>query len=157
MAHEVRGLLWAREGKRPEGLPTTRARGAKAEGLKYERALGKTLGPAAKAGMWWEFGDESGRRFCQTDLVLAMPEGLMVLECKYTYTEEAWAQLENLYLPVLSAATDRFVVGVQVCKNLRRGVQNVVWTLEDAWNSAVMDRRTVLHWSGKGPLERNWR
>ena len=118
VTRQINRLSWAKQSpSRPPGIGVTRARGAKAAGVRYERLLAKAV-PKAQAGVWWEFVDSAGHGWCQTDLVLIGRDGALVLEAKYTATDRAWEQLEGLYLPVVSAALGRPCWGVQVCRVL---------------------------------------
>lgn len=150
----IRGLKWARAlPARPSCIPQGRPRGAKAQGLRYERALAAML-PAARHGQWFEFEDLGGRGYCQVDLLLDRPEGgLLILEAKYTWTFEGHQQIEGLYVPVVERAWGMRAKGVVVAKRLVPGVvgvAKVVGTLEEA--SAWASGRVVLHWLGKGAL-----
>ena len=152
MTRRIEGLLWARRAERPKALPKARPRGAKAAGVRYERACARAL-PKALPGLWWEFEDRAGRGYCQTDLVLIGSEGALVLECKYTWTEAAWDQLEGLYIPVLERALGRPCWGAQMCKVLREGASGpAVWTPREALELAKLGRRATLHWTGGGAL-----
>lgn len=150
MSHRViRGLKWARSGTGPE-LPTRRPRGAKALGIRYERALARAL-PAAQHGQWWEFEDSAGHGWCQTDLIGEFGGQVVILEAKYSWVEKGHEQMEQLYAPVVEMATGRAPLMVQVCKNLRQGVRHVSGDLEAAIAKA-RSGRSVLHWLGVGPL-----
>jgi hypothetical protein len=108
--------------------------------------------PLARHGLWWEFEDASGWRCCQTDLVLMGARSTLVLEVKYSYTPEAWEQLEKLYSPVLRIALGLPVLGVQICKNLRDWKGPVVSDLKSAISLAKQEGFVLLHWTGIGPL-----
>lgn len=70
---------------------------------------------------WFRFSDVFGTGFCSPDLLLLTKSGLLVLECKLTYTPEARAQLLGLYLPVLRHLTGVAVAGVVICRGLGQG------------------------------------
>ena len=145
----IKGLLWARTCDRPKGLPWVQSRGAKAAGLRYEQKLAKGIWKAAH-GQWWQFSDSGGLGHCQTDVLVQLDGRVLVLEAKYTWTEEGHRQCEDLYLPVVSCALGLPVIGVQVCKILTpdtpRGT--VARTLDEASVMASHGRRTCLHWLG---------
>lgn len=151
----IRGLRWARRADGPPpGLPRSRPRGAKAKGLRYEKALAAAL-PRALHGVWWQFEDANGPGWCQTDLLLRSPWGLVVLEAKYTWVPEGHSQLGELYLPVIGLAMGETPLGVVVCHTLRMGM----WAtpcdrLDDALDLAAGGEAAALHWIGVGPL---WR
>jgi hypothetical protein len=157
MTRVVSGLKWARPIARPRVIPFTRPRGKKAAGLRYERALAQQFDRCVP-GQWWEFQDENGHGYCQTDLVTSVTPGgtLVVLEAKYTWTLEGHHQLEMLYLPVVAWATKRRVLGVLVCKVLVPKMADFVtevWgDLSGAIARADQGHRSVLHWDGKRPL-----
>jgi len=142
----VSGLISARACERPSSIPVGRPRGAKALGVRYEKALARSL-PGATHGQWWEFWDANGRGFCQTDLILEVGKVLVVLEVKYTWTPVGHSQLELLYLPVLRKATGREVIGLVVCKKLVPEVVDqatVCGTLAEAIEVS-RSMRSVLH------------
>ena len=144
-------LRSAERSERPLGMPVGRPRGAKAQGVRYEKACSAAI-PQAKPGQWWHFIDANGPGYCQTDLVLIGRDSVLVLECKYTWTMNAWEQLERLYLPVVEKALARPAYGVQLCKVLRPEAENVVYGLREALAGAMLGRRIAIHWSGTGPL-----
>jgi hypothetical protein len=154
--HRIKGLKWARPCERPRGLPFSRARGAKRAGLAYEKKLAEGLFQA-KHGQWFEYEDVEGRGFCQTDVLLQRPWGILILEAKYTWTPVGHAQLEQLYLPVVAQAWGLPTRGLVVCKivlpETPRG--EIYSDLDSATAAACLGRRPVLHWLGAnlGPLQ----
>ena len=157
MIRRIEGLRWAKPSESGPRLPTSRAKGAKAAGLRYERALARALSPQGWChGQWWEFEDRRGHGWGQTDLwkgVISHIGGVVVLlEAKYTYTRDGWEQLDGLYKPVVEMATGRRVVGVEVCKALTPQVEEceVTGELGEAIRLAVAGKRVVLHWLGMG-------
>ena len=151
MSRKVEGLVWAKRADVPVFPPTRRSRGPKALGLRYERQIKAAL-PAAEAGIWWQFQDENGPGACQTDFLLLGREFALVLEAKYTYTQDAWPQLFELYRPVVERATGRAFLGVQICKILTPEARNVVHSLQEANRAVRFGGLVTLHWSGIGPL-----
>ena len=157
MSHrKILGLLWAKEAvAKPSFARKSRARGAKALGLRYEAALARRL-PGAQHGKWFEFQDANGLGWCQPDLFVQIESEncVLVLECKHTWTAEGHSQLEQLYFPVLEKVFGQKVVGVQVCKYLAPGVRdvNVVSSLETAFELAIAGRRVAWHWIGGSPV-----
>ncbi len=155
MKRAVRGFLEAKECERPKCIPLGRPRGAKAEGLRYERALLKAIGPSARGGCWFSFSDSEGQGFCQTDILLLKKDVVYVLECKLSWTEEAEQSLRRLYLPIVQAVFGRPARGIVCCENLRRGMPwttRVVGSLDEAIASAAWPGGVVLHWRRKTPL-----
>lgn len=163
MTRVIRGLKWARAlDARPSCIPVGRPRGAKAAGLRYERALAAAL-PGAKHGQWFEFEDLAGRGYCQVDLLLDSGlrkdslgrVKLLILESKYTWTFEGHQQIEGLYRPVVERAYGCSVLGIVVAKRLIPGVQGIARIcggLEEAIAAGAGGGRVVLHWLGKGAL-----
>lgn len=151
---QISGLKWAERAERavhgrPRGL-----KGAKGMGLAYERLLANAL-PGGEAGVWWKYEDKNGWGACQTDLVLVGMRSVLVLEAKYTWTEDAFAQLEGLYRPVVEMAAGKPVICVQVCRNLRAesGLGLVFGDLAEAVKAAKQSGVLVtLHWRGTRPL-----
>lgn len=145
----INGLISAKASARPPGMPKSRARGAKAAGLRYERELAKAL-PQAKHGQWWQFVDRNGPGYCQTDLLLKTELGLFVLEVKYTWTPAGHEQLRKLYKPVVEKALGQPVHLVQVCKRLTTEVprDSVRLELSEALALAANGWPAVLAWIG---------
>ena len=150
----VKHLEWARQCARPQCIPVGRPRGAKAQGLRYERLLASRL-PLAKHGQWFEFTDgRLGHGYCQPDFLLMLPEVTVILECKYTWTVDGHLQIERLYKPVVAEALGKPAVGIVVCKRLEaemRGV-SIVGDLKMAISLAVAGHRPVFHWLGKATV-----
>lgn len=135
-------------------MPIGRPKGAKAAGVRYEKALAGML-PSFAHGQWWQYQETSGGKwsYCQTDLIGRVGEIAVVLESKYTWTEEAWKQLDRLYIPVVRAALRREVVGIQVCKVLREARGLVTSDLNEAIALAMAGAVPVtLHWAGLSQL-----
>lgn len=147
---KIEGLIWARAlPRRPNGIPIDRPRGAKAEGIRYEKALARAL-PKANHGQWFEFEDSNGRGYCQTDLIFSWKGQIVVLEAKYTWRMAGHRQIEQLYRPILAKITGKPVLGVVVCKRLRPAVAYPVFgDLEEALRaSGPQGPGPVWHWLG---------
>lgn len=158
-AHRViKRLQWAEPLKeRPACIPSSRPRGAKGAGLRYERALARHLSEGAH-GVWFEFRDENGSGYCQTDhLYSFLPTFVAVLEVKYTLVLEAYSKLRDFYLPIVSKAMKCPTVGIIIVHNLVPGFEGAFTDLPSAAVAAEeRDYPTVLHWRGqplmpKGP------
>lgn len=158
MTRIIDGLLRAWPSEAPRNLPKDRLRGAKAKGMTFERSVGRELGQGALGALWWQFLDRRGPGCCQTDWIIEGRRGVLVLECKLGQNWEAWKQLEGLYAPVVGKASGKEVLGIQVCRYLRKEFsverEEIVLYLEDAISAARCGLRPVLHWSGLGPLRR---
>jgi hypothetical protein len=148
----VQGLYTAKRCERPSSIPVGRPRGAKAQGLRYERALASSL-PTAIHGQWFEFRDANGPGWCQTDLLLTVDDYVVVLESKYTWTAVGHSQVELLYKPVLQMALRKQVLGIVVCKVLTNGMNGIAVTgnLAEAIELSKTER-VALHWLGKSEL-----
>lgn len=151
------GLRWATVASRPQGLPAKqRARGAKAQGLRYERKLLKSLPTGTVHGQWFLFEDLYGRNFCQTDFLIDLGSEILLLEAKYTWVADGHVQVAQ-YLPVVRMALTKPIIAGIVCKILTpempRSVETVS-TLEGLIIRAQQRRVPVLHWTGQslGPL-----
>lgn len=149
-ARRIRGLRWAAKATRPGHTPG-RASGAKAAGLRYERALAKALPTGWSHGEWFEFEDLNGWGMCQPDF-FKVGSAVVVLEAKYTWTSEASCQLMHLYRPVLEAVFGRPVYGVQVCKRLVPGATGLVRCLASAIEAALAGGTPALQWLERTPF-----
>jgi hypothetical protein len=140
---------------KPECIPVSRPKGAKAAGLRFERSLAKHL-KGSLHGRWFEFEDQNGHGYCQTDVIYVFrPRFAVVIEVKYTLVPGAHSKLQNLYIPVVSHALKMPAVGVVAVKNLdpryRRGR---IYTdlLSAAVASAENGYPALLQWSGQALL-----
>lgn len=157
MSRTVKGVWKAKElAGKPNCIPVSRPRGAKGAGIRYEKAFGKALGAEARRGVWFEYQDVSGGHYCQVDFLLHLPDFVVVLECKYSWTREAFVQIENLYVPVLRVAYQKPVFGLQVCKRLLpAALENgckVVGVLGNGLILAGGGARVALHWLEGTPV-----
>lgn len=91
----------------PPALRRHRYTGRRLQGIKYERKVHEYL-EAIYGGLyvrspWLRFLADGKWRWCQCDGLLFMPvEGRIILiECKYQHTTDAWWQIRHLYGPVL--------------------------------------------------------
>lgn len=169
MHRVTRNVIWARPCERPSGIPrVSRARGSRAKGLAYERALARALRRTtwmtAQHGQWFVYGENDDtlmddtaltytRHYCQPDFVCVSPSTIHVLECKLTNVEEATEQLLDLYFPVLSRAYNRPVRGIIVVRSVHR--VPICATIVPSLHQALVEcekRVPVWHWIGKGPL-----
>ena len=86
----VAGLRYAVPCERPEFIPKSRPRGSKGDGLRFERRVVKAIA-GAKHSPWFLYIDQNGEGWCNPDLLLEIPQGIVVLECKLTDTWQAKA------------------------------------------------------------------
>jgi hypothetical protein len=154
-AHRVISRLhWAKAlQSKPDCIPTARVRGAKAAGLRYERALARHL-PESAHGVWFEYNDENGHGYCQPDLLFSfLPDFVAILEVKYTLVLDAFSKLHDLYIPVISLAMNAPAVGVVVVRNLTPGIKDVHRDLASAaLASYEAQYPTILHWRDQNLL-----
>jgi hypothetical protein len=146
---QITGLKWARRlPARPACIPASRPRGSRAAGLRYERALAKSL-PAALHGCWFEFEDANGHGYCSPDLILSQSNLLVILEAKLSFTLDAVPQLD-FYSTIVEKALRKYTVPIIVTKYLRDVPPNFVIQsdLEYAILSARRQQLTILHWLG---------
>lgn len=150
MHRTIEGLRWAEA--RPSGpWGKPRPRGAKAHGVRYEKALAKAL-PAAVHGQWFEFIDLHGPGWCQVDFLIQKEEFIFVLEAKYTWVPEGHSQLEKLYKPVVEKVFNKPMYGVVVCKNLVPAMPvPLVRNLGEALECAKRGGSPAMQWFA-GPL-----
>lgn len=105
MPRQVQGLEWAKWAAAPafaRGKP--RLSGPQRAGLAFQRKVGRALthfGPCCRTGSWISYYDHSGPGLAQPDVVLVLPEGVLVLEIKLKFTLRAIPQLDALYVPLL--------------------------------------------------------
>lgn len=96
-------------GTTPPFVIRSRKKGAKAEGLRYEKVVKGYLGAEYptlfKDGFWMRFRsvDELTYRYCQPDCLLIDENigHIYVVEIKLRHCLRAWAQLELLYAPLI--------------------------------------------------------
>jgi hypothetical protein len=147
MKRIIVGLKWAKRlSAKPSCIPTSRPRGIKAYGARYERDFAKWSGLARSArGVWFEFEDKNGHGYCQVDFLLDSH----VLELKHTWTEDGHVELEKLYLPVVEAATGRAHKGLVVTKKLVPNMKGIRVYRDFGEALEAKDRtRSVLLWIG---------
>lgn len=149
---KVYQLSSAQECPRPKSIPNSKPRGVKAKGLSFERAVARAL-PGAKHGLWFRFWDANGPGYCSPDFILQSSGMIFILECKLSNVQEARAQLEELYLPVVALATGLPTRGIVLVKSVWREDRPELIT--DSLSQACLLAQTsipTLHWLGRGPL-----
>lgn len=149
---------WAEPCEEPAWVKHQRRRGAKAKGLKFERDVGKALGPVAVHGQWFVYALDDGRpKWCQTDFLLKDHSYVWVVEVKLTLVSEAGEKLEHLYLPVVSRAYSLPARGIVLCKNLAPRLvkkAHVCEHLGEAYQLPATKAGSfpIVHWLGHTPL-----
>lgn len=157
MTRAVTNVTYSAPCLRPSFIPASRPRGAKALGLRYERAFAKAV-PSATHGQWFQYTDDSGPGWCQPDFLLESRKRVVIIEVKLTDYLGALAQIENLYRPVLRAAyPEKKVLGLVVLRHLSATPKGVkVWSsLREALSAsedAPSGAAPLLHWLGTGVL-----
>ena len=136
----------------PPWLKKNRARGQKAAGLRFERAVAKAV-PGATHGQWFQYLAEDGPGWCQPDLLLVGKKTVVVIEVKLTNYVEAKEQLMELYLPILSAAypshSIHSVIILRHVSSLAQGVK-IYEKISEALEAR--EKYPVVHWLGVGPV-----
>ncbi len=158
MGHRViAGLLSASLCSRPQGMPTSRLRGTKRMGMKYERDFAKALTArfpsALLVSQWFRFLDSNGSGFCQTDIIVKLADKCLIFECKLTDCDKGRSQLSRLYLPVVERAFGLPAYGIVVTRHLSKETE--MERVTDLLASAVAASRVAiptLHWRERNPL-----
>lgn len=141
MSRRISGLRHAELTTNPWGK-VPRARGARAQGLRFERSLGKTL-PGAVQGQWLRFIDNAGPGHCCPDWLFVARGTLYVVECKLTDWDQAQEQLYGLYVPVLRLLWSGPVQGITAAKHLSPATRRDA--IVTTWDDAMQRDNSVLH------------
>jgi len=148
-------ILTAALAERPGNFPVARPRGAKAEGLRYERAVHGAL-PGAIRGQWFRYEDSEGVHYCQTDVLIAGVNRILIVECKLTWVEDGANALKYLYVPVCETVYGRHALGLVACRRLpREGIPpgiKICANLDDAVQGTLAGKSVVLHWRPNTPI-----
>ena len=149
------GLQYAARCLRPAHIPKSRPKGAKAAGLRYEKALSAAI-PRAEHGQWFEFRDLNGPGHCQMDLIIEGSKRIVVIECKLTDVEQGFGQLRDLYFPIVERVwPDKKPLGIVAARHLSKcsDVGLVETTLKGAiWRAETQKVIPVLHWMERMPI-----
>ncbi len=157
---EIQGLRWVRlwEDTPPHAKARAKPRGAKAEGLRYERRVALLL-PQATWGQWMEYEDAHGRGFAQADFLVpeaaASGAGIAVAEVKLTWIPQAAEKLRKFYFPLLREVYGkRFIGGMVIVRNVTCNTPwgDVLWDVPKALKviRERPDRIPVVHWGHTG-------
>lgn len=153
-------ILWARPCPKPEFIPNSRPKGARATGLRYERRFYDFMRPyGCIHAQWFEYEDQFGVHYCQPDILMPFTKYLMaVIEVKYTLVDKAYDQLYDLYKPVVEAAFNIPVGLVVVFRNFppRKGERLALSrTIKEA---AIQSQETggigLVQWVGQPVVAR---
>jgi len=95
---------------------------AQKRGVAYEKKVSHRLtelyGLNYIPGVWFVYCEGGKLKYCQIDglLVFNKTKDLVLVECKYSHTQEAFWQCENLYVPVLRAWLGDANWSISVCE-----------------------------------------
>jgi len=149
------GLQYAAMCLRPAHIPRSRPKGAKAAGLRYEKALSAAI-PRAEHGQWFEFQDMNGPGHCQMDLIIVGSKRVVLIECKLTEVEQGQNQLRDLYFPIAEMVwPDKKPLGIVAARHLSKtpDLTLVETTLKGAMERAERQKIIpILHWMERTPL-----
>ena len=102
---------------------TRRNKNRRGDGLRLEKRVAKEIRHAVPGevfcGQWIEYLDENGLGYAQPDIFILQEDQILLLEVKLTQTENGWAQMEDLYEPLLHHIYGLPVHQCLVCQNLR--------------------------------------
>lgn len=103
-------VRWARPLWRSRDSATSRARNARAAGLRYEAKVIKKL--EERYDNFWphlqfSFDGSASRGTAIPDGLFFFPNRLVILEIKLKHSADAWHQLTQLYLPIVQASFPR--------------------------------------------------
>jgi hypothetical protein len=105
-------IEWAKEISSPPFTPSERTRNpAYQRGIRYQRKVQEKLRELYDKlwvdGRWFQYKAEDSPkiRYCQIDGALRADKHIVLCEVKYNHCADAYFQLQNLYLPVVLAAT----------------------------------------------------
>lgn len=149
------GLHYAARCLRPAHIPKSRPKGAKAAGLRYEKALSAAI-PRAEHGQWFEFKDLNGPGHCQMDLLIEGSKRIVVIECKLSNVEQGRAQLEELYFPIVRMVwPDKKPLGIVAARHLSR--ESDLGRVETTLKGAILRAEQTgiiptLHWMERMPV-----
>ncbi|MGH9918756.1 MAG: hypothetical protein ACRD6W_07810 [Nitrososphaerales archaeon] len=129
---------------------------AQKQGLRYERHVVAELrrlmpGQVSKLehNPWFGFTDRYGTGECCPDILLWVPEGVVIVEVKLTYVPDALPKLFDLYCPVVSIALDELVHPLLICRNVTPDSPQPVMSLKKALDGDD----NVLQWLGHGHIQ----
>lgn len=143
---------------RPAYTLNQKHRGARRAGLLFEEKVGwyleKLFGNMVVAGSWIGYFDQqNGDRLCSPDyLIVDVRKGVVtIVECKLSHTQDAWLQINDVYMPVVKFLFPGFEVrGIEICKNFERSrhypvVPRIVCNLENGFRGGdnVMALRDI--------------
>lgn len=152
----ISGLLSAAPCTRPGNLPTSRLRGTKRMGMKYERDFAKAIQqkyPNALLGQWFTFRDRNGSGYCQSDIIVKLPLECIIFECKLTDCDKGRSQLARLYRPVVERCWGLPTRCMVVTRHLS-GETKLELVTDQLKDALAFNREAIptLHWRERNPL-----
>jgi hypothetical protein len=142
------------------GAPkTSRLNPASANGIRYERRVGKSLvflaevnGLVLESQPWFSYsrGPTFPTQFCAPDFILSPPDysWILIIEAKQTFYQAAFNTLDQIYLSVVAKTYERPVSGILLCKILVPGAPKPIDSLAQYKPLAS----SVCHWPELSPL-----
>ena len=83
----------------------TKSSASQKAGLAYEKKaksfLRNRFQERVTLGQWFKFYDGYRTRYCQPDAIVQDHTGIMIIEIKLRFSDLAWWQLKELYLPIV--------------------------------------------------------
>lgn len=152
----IDGLVWAKACPRPDFIKPSRARGLKAQGLRFERSVGGAMRKQFESvlcGQWFHYCDKNGLGWCQPDILVEANEAIIVAECKLSECEDARRQIVGLYRPILECVFEKKVIGVVIVRHLTREPRREL--IADGFISAIrspMEAPRTIQWLGRGRI-----
>jgi len=119
--HPAQNILHAEFTTTPV-LRRKRYTGRRLQGVKYEAKMHEYLdllyGEMYLPSPWIKFFGSGKWRWCQPDGLLFIPEAgrIVIVECKYQHTTDAWWQTRHLYGPVLAHMFPANLWKFEVCE-----------------------------------------
>lgn len=128
-----------------------RLEGVREKGMAFERAIHRytsRLFPQGKHfyDYWLQFSSDQGQGWAQPDKWIVFPDSVLLLECKLSQRKGAVAQLNKLYLPLLTKLYPSLpILRVHAFKNRARGIQcEVLSSLLDVLSLPPKETKQVL-------------
>src|SRR6266699_2435083 len=157
---QVSGLQWS-EPTSSGTLPKPRSIAAK-NGIAYQKKVGRALTSAAikinstlLSDPWFRFYDDNGRGQIVPDFILEMSDLNLIIEVKYTFTQEGVNKLQYLYMPVVKAALSKFRVRpLLICRNLIPAKEMIGAKIISKLGEALLTYNAVpvLQYLGQGAI-----
>lgn len=153
-SHRISGLMSAHLSAVPARQPPTRRKGAYGNGLRYEKRVGGELlrqfgRERVTLGPWYRFVDLDGIGNCQPDAIVAFDDFDLIVEAKSSHTRAAWQQLVQLYHPVVTKASGRPALLLEMTRSHDPAVK---WPCH---YELLFDHSELDHWLAARNPERN--